>query len=64
MRHSRRRWIAGVSAGAIAAGAPQMLMGAPVINHTDDELIMLEGLVGRRPPFFSYYPAERNLNGY
>jgi len=41
-----------------------MLMGAPVINHTDDELIMLEGLVGRRPPFYSYYPAERELKGY
>lgn len=27
------------------------IIPAPVINHTDDELIMLEGLVGRRPPF-------------
>ncbi len=35
----------------MALGAPQMLMGAPVVNHTDAELIMLEGLVGRRPPF-------------
>ena len=35
----------------MAAGAPQMLMRAPVINHTDTELILLEGLVGRRPPF-------------
>jgi hypothetical protein len=25
---------------------------AKVINHTDDELIMLEGLVGRLPPFY------------
>ena len=25
--------------------------GAPVINHTDAELVMLEALVGRRPPF-------------
>ena len=24
---------------------------APVINHTDDELILLETLVGRKPPF-------------
>jgi hypothetical protein len=23
----------------------------PVVNHTDDELIMLESLVGREPPF-------------
>jgi hypothetical protein len=35
----------------MASGAPQMLMQAPVINHTDAELTMLESLVGRRPPF-------------
>jgi len=44
----------------MAGGAPQMLMQAPVINHTDAELILLESLVGRRPPFMetgSTYPA-------
>ena len=35
----------------MAAGSPQMLMAAPVINHTDAELILLESLVGRQPPF-------------
>jgi hypothetical protein len=35
----------------MAAGAPRMVMQAPVINHTDAELILLEGLVGRQPPF-------------
>jgi hypothetical protein len=35
----------------MAAGSPQMLMQAPVINHTDAELILLETLVGRQPPF-------------
>ena len=55
--HEQPRYIMG-------AGAPQMLMGAPVINHTDAELILLEGRVGRRPPVFSYYRAERNLTGY
>jgi hypothetical protein len=35
----------------MARGAPQMLMQAPVVNHSDAELILLEGLVGRRPPF-------------
>jgi hypothetical protein len=35
----------------MAAGSPRMLMSAPVINHTDAELILLESLVGRRPPF-------------
>jgi hypothetical protein len=35
----------------MARGSPQMLMVAPVINHTDAELVLLESLVGRRPPF-------------
>jgi hypothetical protein len=43
-RHEQPRYVMG-------AGAPQMLMGAPVINHTDAELSMLEWLVGRRAPF-------------
>jgi len=42
--HEQPRYIMG-------SGAPQMLMGAPVINHTDVELILLEGLTGRTPPF-------------
>jgi hypothetical protein len=44
----------------MASGAPQMLMQAPVVNHTDAELILLESLVGRRPPFMetgSTYPT-------
>jgi hypothetical protein len=43
-RHEQPRYVMGT-------GAPQMLMGAPVVNHTDAELSMLERLVGRRPPF-------------
>lgn len=35
----------------LAAGAAQILQRAPVINHTDSELMMLESLVGRRVPF-------------
>jgi hypothetical protein len=35
----------------MAKGAPRMIMGAPVVNHTDAELIFLESLAGRRPPF-------------
>ncbi|MBI3374443.1 MAG: hypothetical protein HY017_22180 [Betaproteobacteria bacterium] len=35
----------------MATGAPQMLMTAPVINHTDAELTLLESLQGRKPPF-------------
>ncbi|MDA1117742.1 MAG: hypothetical protein O2979_06980 [Proteobacteria bacterium] len=35
----------------MSKGAPQMIMKAPVINHSDAELTLLESLVGRRPPF-------------
>ncbi len=42
-RHDEPRWI--------YASGESMLARAPVINHTDDELRMLEGLVGRSPPF-------------
>jgi hypothetical protein len=35
----------------MSRGAPQMIMQAPVINHTDSELILLESLVGRSVPF-------------
>lgn len=31
---------------------PTMMVTAPVINHTDAELVMLENLVGRWPPFY------------
>jgi ribosomal 50S subunit-recycling heat shock protein len=32
-------------------GMPRMMEKAPVVNHTDAELILLESLVGRKPPF-------------
>jgi hypothetical protein len=44
----------------MAIGAPQMLMRAPVINHTDVELTMLEALVGRRPPFLAQTNYRRD----
>ncbi len=35
-----------------ASGDTQKIIGhAPMINHTDAELILLESLVGRKPPF-------------
>lgn len=34
-----------------AAGRERMIEKAPVINHRDAELILLESLVGRVPPF-------------
>jgi hypothetical protein len=47
----------------MAKGAPQMLMRAPVINHTDTELTMLEALLGRRPPFLAL-PTYRRDGAY
>jgi len=32
-------------------GMPRMIERAPVINHTDAELVLLESLVGRKVPF-------------
>jgi len=37
----------------IYASGEQLIVKAPMINHTDDELFMLEALVGRMPGFFS-----------
>ena len=42
--HDQPRYVMG-------EGAAEILVRAPVINHTDAELTMLEGLTGRRPPF-------------
>jgi len=42
--HDKPRFIYG-------PGADETLVAAPVINHTDAELIMLESMVGRIPPF-------------
>ena len=44
--HDQPRYIYGKSMPSI-----RMIEDAPVVNHTDAELIMLEALVGRRPPF-------------
>ncbi|MGA0031862.1 MAG: hypothetical protein ACO3IW_07850 [Burkholderiales bacterium] len=43
-RHDQPRYIYG-------KGMPNMMKAAPVINHTDVELQMLETLVGRKVPF-------------
>jgi len=44
--HDQPRYVYGKAMPSI-----RMIEGAPVINHTDAELVMLEALVGRRPPF-------------
>ena len=44
LHHDQPRYI-------MAQGAPQMILRAPVVNHTDAELVFLESLVGREPPF-------------
>lgn len=43
--HDRPLYILGKSAGAKA------IRNAPFINHTDQELMLIEALVGRTPPF-------------
>lgn len=43
--HDQPRYVMG-------EGVEKILVRAPVINHTDAELILLEALIGRRPPFF------------
>lgn len=43
------------------AGVATRIVRAPVINHTDAELILLESLVGREPPFVAredYQPGS------
>lgn len=52
--HEQPRYVMG-------KGAPQMLMSAPVINHTDAELTLLEGLCGRKPPFAPWPGEDRKL---
>ena len=44
LHHDQPRFIYG-------AKAKRVIEKAPVINHTDEELILLESLVGREPPF-------------
>ena len=46
---------------AQAATAKPLMAAAPVINHTDAELIMLEALMGRRPAFMD---LPRPQGGY
>lgn len=56
--HENARYIYG-------AGEPNLLIAkAPMVNHTDAELIMLESLVGRVPPFVSRRQSdEQNGSG-
>lgn len=49
----------------ISAEGPTMMVPASVINHTDAELILLEGLRGRVPPFVGFNPlSSRYENNY
>lgn len=40
------------------SGGAMSAVPGPFQNHTDDELFMLEALVGREPPFTGVYPAK------
>jgi len=37
----------------LGEGARRAFLKAPMLNHTDEELVMLEALTGRKPPFGS-----------
>lgn len=53
--NSRRAWLRSIAAGGAAfglSGLRQALAAGKVVNHTDAEPVLLESLVGRRPPFF------------
>lgn len=41
----------------IAASGPKRIAPAPFIDHTDDELMLIETLVGRKPPFALFDPG-------
>ena len=47
-RHEQPRYI-------MARGAPQMIAAAPMMNHTDAELQLLEAMAGRAPASFPGY---------
>lgn len=52
LRHDQPRYIYGKGAPNMNGKGPQkMMQAAPVVNHTDAELQMLEALVGRKVPF-------------
>jgi hypothetical protein len=46
--HDQPRYVFAKGSGRLIS---EMVKKAPVINHTDEELIMLEALVGRKPLF-------------
>ena len=46
-----------------APGAAKVIEEAPVINHTDKELVMLEWLHWRRPPFYDEFKNNKD-GGY
>lgn len=48
----------------IYASGEQLIVKAPVINHTDDELFMLEAMVGRMPGFYSPMDNKEMTNSY
>jgi hypothetical protein len=41
-----------------ASGGEKRIAPAPLMNHTDEELVMLEALVNRRPPFAEAYKGR------
>lgn len=55
VHHDAPRYIGGEGA--------QRIQPAPVKNHSDDELALIEALVGRTPPFSFTMPGRRGSGG-
>jgi len=47
-----------------ATGNGNLIVPAPVFNHTDIELSLIEELVGRKPPFAKYKGKKYDGSGY
>ena len=45
-----------------APGSGKRIVKAPMLNHTDKDLIFIESLAGRKPPFWD--PFDYNSDGY
>lgn len=48
----------------IAGSGSDRIRSAPMINHTDEELALIEALVGRTPPFALFGDVYRRSQGY
>lgn len=58
VHHDAPRWILREPEGG------RLIVPAPMINHTDEELMLVEAIVGRTPPFSSVKSYSAPRRGY